>query len=167
MEKLFGENQIYKITFGMKYELSNYQKFIDKLKVKVNSKNCFIKLPVYAFMKEGKLIELFTGIEIPLVKDRIEPGFGAYMINPLYTFEDYQNLREDLTWISTCIMNYKKSFGLAIRELEEEMHIYRYTHFDDYGRLSNNNEERENKHTKKYEDNIVKSYELIRKINNK
>jgi len=167
MEQLFNEEQIYRITFGMKYEPNNYQKFIDKLKVKINGKDCYIKLPVYAMMKEGKFIELFTGIEIPLVKDRVQPGFGVYNISPLYTFEDFQNLRENLVWISTCIMNYKKALGMMISNLEGEMYIYRYTHFDDYGRLSHCIKEREEKRSILHEDNVSKSYELIKKINSK
>ena len=167
MEKLFNEEQIYKVTFGMKYEINNRQKFIDKLKVQINGKDCFIKLPVYAMFVEGKLLEILTGNEIPLAEDRIEPGFKAYMITPLYTFEDYQNLRESLTWISTSITNYKKALCQAIRELENETYIYRYSHYDDYGRLTSNMEERNEKHRKIHKENISKSYELIRKINNK
>lgn len=164
---MFNEEQIYKVTFGMKYETNNRQKFIDKLKVKINGKDCFIKLPVYAMIKEGKIIEIVTGNEIPLAENRVEPGFGVYMIEPLYTYEDYRNLRENLTWISTSIINYKKAFSMVIRELEEETYAYRYSHYDDYGRLTSNIEERKEKYKKMHEENIMKSYELIRKINNK
>lgn len=167
MENLFNEEQIYRVTFGMKYGINNSQKFIDKLRVKIKGNNCCIKLPVYAMMKEGKLIEIVSGIEIPLAKNREEPGFYAYQVNPLYTYEDFKILRENLLWISVSTMEYKKALGLTIYELEREMYTYRYTHFDDFGRLSQFNEERKNRHDKAFDENITTSYELIKKMNKK
>lgn len=101
-------NKLYRITFGMVYDASNSPLFKDELCIKTNDGD-EITVPIYAAYYGHKLHEVITGIEIPEVREKKIPGFGAYCIEEIHSLEDYRDASYFLKLCNESKENFRSS----------------------------------------------------------
>lgn len=166
MEKttINNQEQIYIVTFGKEYGVSNDSIFYDKLYLLDNNSHGFgTPVPVYASFEDGKLLELATKMEIPIIKRSAIPGFGAYKLNPVYTIEDYQSLAFYLSLVTgEKNVAFQRAIKDMIEYLEKIKNKYLMEHIDEFGSLSSESEEREVSFQKRYDSYI----QMIKKFRN-
>lgn len=134
--------EVYKVTFGMEYDVCNVPIYISKLPITTGKKSS-IDTPVYAKMKNERLFELATGTEIPIIRSRNIPGFGAYSLIRVYTNDDYQELSYYLSKISEDYHEqYIESFYREMNRLCAIEEQFNSNHSDSFGKLSIQSPER-------------------------
>lgn len=146
------QEQIYLVTFGKEYDGANEPVFYDKVFLPNDSKRgAGVPVKLYASFERGKLLELVTKTEIPIVKSSSIPGFGAYKLNPVYTIEDYQALSYYLSLVSSDNVEFfQMAITSMIKYLNWARSKYLASHSDEYGCLSHQSEEREIAFQKRY-----------------
>ena len=135
MSKILDKNQYYKITFGMQRDAMGKPFFEDTLYVGEGD-GC-IGFSVYAKMDKGILKELVTDSPIPIKRSKRIPGFGAYSIMPIFTFEDLRALSLQMRWISEGFYDpYIQALKAKIKKLTEAEEQYLSETSDDLGPLN-------------------------------
>ena len=133
--------EIYKITYGMRIEMGE-KLYEDRVIIRPNGN--YMDFPVYAIDNGSEYVEIITGTPIPKVIDDEAPGFGAYKVEVVVTRGDLKTAADYMTWIKESYLEeYKKEFKYNKEHLESIFDKFKQKHFDQFGRFSEPNLERE------------------------
>ena len=133
---------IYKITYGMRIG-EGEPIYEDSLIVKADNDG-FLDYPVYAIDNGSEYVEILTRTPIPKVIDDEAPGFGAYKVQRLVTKSEFTTFTDYMTWIKKShFKEYDESLNNRKKYYELEFNKFKQNHFDQFGRLSEPNPERE------------------------
>ena len=133
---------IYKITYGMRIG-EGEPIYEDMLTVNVDNDG-FLDYPVYAIDNGSEYVEILTRTPIPKVIDDEAPGFGAYKVQRLVTKSELTTFTDHMTWIKEShFKEYDESLNNRKKYYELEFNRFKQHHFDQFGRFSEPNPERE------------------------